>query len=414
MALLKNAIPAIPEVRDGDKAPGGTGTGLLRDRPLRRAVRALRIPVLSDNPAHDPMLDALKGWAILLVVLGHAIASADANVYLPRLFARNLVFIFAYSFHMPLFIFISGFIAYGKPVQIARKARRLLLPCLCWFFVYYFVFRWLNYGWKTFVDFSIEGLRFPRLWFLWVLFICFAVLGIVKMAESRRAYLGWGAFLVIYVAVNLIPTQEYGMIQLKYLLPIFYLGYVAAKHRDLVDRVGQTARKAIPFVVLALYPFLFAALFKQITPASDAAILSDLYRFPGEFFSRYALAFLGIAFSYCLLRVIRHTFVLPVLAWFGLLSLDIYVSHVLFLQLAVGTGTANMLSGFIFGVACPIALSLLVLRQSRVLGTLLLGLDYRSQPVNALVARVRSRRNGGSAIREVEPVEGTHESPQAE
>lgn len=402
-----------PTVEDGKQgleaavADPGDGT-------LRRVVHALRIPVLSDKPTHDLMLDALKGWAIILVVLGHAIAAVDPDVYIPKLSPRHLAFIFAYSFHMPLFMFVSGFLAFGKPAGIATKARRLLLPCVSWFFVNYLVLLRFNYGWKNFSDFLIGGLRHPSLWFLWVLFICFVLLAVVELAESRRSYLGWLAFLGIYVAMNLVPTLDYGMIQLKYLFPIFYLGYLSAKHRGVVARVGGTARKAFPFVVLAAYPFLFAALVGQITPASGAAVLSELFKDPAAFLSRFALALLGIVFSYCLLTVMRHTFVLPALAWLGLFTLDIYVSHGLFLLLAFGSGTVRILTGFIFGFTLPLALSLLVLRQSRVLGTLLLGLDYRSQPVNALVARVRRRRERSSANRDAGPREGAHESPQVE
>ena len=51
-------------------------------------------------------LDSLKAILILLVVLGHAVQFNDTEHY-----ANSILFRFIYSFHMPLFFFISGYLA---------------------------------------------------------------------------------------------------------------------------------------------------------------------------------------------------------------------------------------------------------------------------------------------------------------
>lgn len=51
--------------------------------------------------------DSLKGWLILLVVLGHAIQNtlgADCD--------NNHLWNMIYSFHMPAFMAISGYLAF--------------------------------------------------------------------------------------------------------------------------------------------------------------------------------------------------------------------------------------------------------------------------------------------------------------
>ena len=53
------------------------------------------------------MLDSLKGFAIFLVVLGHVIQT----VFAPDSYDSNVIFKIIYSFHMPLFIFISGYLS---------------------------------------------------------------------------------------------------------------------------------------------------------------------------------------------------------------------------------------------------------------------------------------------------------------
>jgi fucose 4-O-acetylase-like acetyltransferase len=59
-------------------------------------------------------LDSLKGLLILLVVLGHSIQASMKALGLSFLddYFWNLI----YSFHMPAFIAVSGFLAYRKNV----------------------------------------------------------------------------------------------------------------------------------------------------------------------------------------------------------------------------------------------------------------------------------------------------------
>ncbi|MDE6264225.1 MAG: acyltransferase family protein [Paramuribaculum sp.] len=51
-------------------------------------------------------IDNLRGFLIILVKLGHCIQ----NLYTD--FDQNIVFRYIYSFHMPLFMFIRGFVSY--------------------------------------------------------------------------------------------------------------------------------------------------------------------------------------------------------------------------------------------------------------------------------------------------------------
>lgn len=87
-------------------------------------------------------IDALKGYAILLVVIGHALQRAEVfgviswgplSPYLP------------YSGYvtMPLFFAVSGYLSFGRvhePVGkwLLGKARMLLVPLVVWTVIYYF------------------------------------------------------------------------------------------------------------------------------------------------------------------------------------------------------------------------------------------------------------------------------------
>lgn len=72
--------------------------------------------------------DILKGILIVLVVVGHALQSCfdTPTVYHP-------LFVFIYTFHMPLFVFVSGYffsscLKYDFKTLIEKKTMRLIVP----------------------------------------------------------------------------------------------------------------------------------------------------------------------------------------------------------------------------------------------------------------------------------------------
>lgn len=69
-------------------------------------------------------LDFIKGFAILLVVLGHVIQFSDNS------FDNNILFRYIYSFHMPLFMFTSGFASCKQknPYFIVNKTVSYHIP----------------------------------------------------------------------------------------------------------------------------------------------------------------------------------------------------------------------------------------------------------------------------------------------
>ena len=81
--------------------------------------------------------DSLKGWLMLLVILGHAIQGTlgyECN--------SNHVFNLIYSFHMPAFIAVSGWLlfrgdlsSYTKEEYLKsckRRSLQLLIPYFVW------------------------------------------------------------------------------------------------------------------------------------------------------------------------------------------------------------------------------------------------------------------------------------------
>ena len=75
---------------------------------------------------HKAYIDSLRGFAIFVVVIGHCCEFGLGQ--------NNTLFNYMYySFHMPLFMFISGLVAFHRPDYkfipfVKSKACRLLIP----------------------------------------------------------------------------------------------------------------------------------------------------------------------------------------------------------------------------------------------------------------------------------------------
>ena len=175
-------------------------------------------------------IDALKGLAIILVVWGH-IAEKSMGV-------ENMPFNYMYgSFHMPLFIFLSGLFAY-KGMQKAswqyvgnflrKKAVRILLPFLV-----------IGGCYSLIVEHSFTAVYSGEMggyWFLPALFICM-VMGLVqrsvalifrggKIADLLAFILVWGAASSLWVLKLPIP---YWLAALKS-FPYFMAGHFFASY----------------------------------------------------------------------------------------------------------------------------------------------------------------------------------------
>lgn len=82
-------------------------------------------------------LDIVKGVIIVLVVMGHSIQYGNGYVYLDgENFYDNSVFKFIYSFHMPIFMLVSGYLfnnsieKYAPLHLFMKKMRMLIIPIL--------------------------------------------------------------------------------------------------------------------------------------------------------------------------------------------------------------------------------------------------------------------------------------------
>ena len=87
--------------------------------------------------------DVLRGFAIFMVVLGHCIQECSGvDFKMNTMYFNDRIYQFIYSFHMPLFMMISGYFAWDsidkvkeKPEKwklLAKRSATLIIPILGW------------------------------------------------------------------------------------------------------------------------------------------------------------------------------------------------------------------------------------------------------------------------------------------
>jgi fucose 4-O-acetylase-like acetyltransferase len=185
-------------------------------------------------------IDWLKAFAIVLVVLGHAIQFS-----LGPDFDSNLVFRGIYSFHMPLFIFISGYlISPGRRIGFLWKQFKLLMiPFLIWMVIYSFYYRRfdLQIGhWSILPGYYLEIFKSPGrggLWFLWALYLIDVIYFFLR--QSRYFYfLSVVLVILLHVGSSFYPELNlYGLRFVMFYYPFFLLGCLVRQYR-FVDKIG--------------------------------------------------------------------------------------------------------------------------------------------------------------------------------
>lgn len=148
---------------------------------------------MESNQKRIPLWDMLKLFLIFLVIWGHCIKGFSTTNC-----DESTVYRIIYSFHMPLFMMISGFFPVSSMSMsfwtfLRKKFWNLLYPCLIWGAIMWILFESINsfhYGNERF---SILGLLvdyywLSNFWFLKSCFICY-VLAYIGLMFNKRRYL---------------------------------------------------------------------------------------------------------------------------------------------------------------------------------------------------------------------------------
>lgn len=246
-----------------------------------------------------PEMNVLKGLAILFVIIGHSFpdyATGFNNSF------NEFIFRLMYSFHMPLFFMISGFLFTKHILKkntwkekwhlIQKKFNYLLIPYFtyslitlvlkCLFAKYAVNSFTLNDIYKIFLSDNPNG----GLWFLYVLFFINIIAIILYDEKKWKTYVIFGISILLIFISNYVPFSFYYLARILRNFPFFTLGILINYHYKNFQKIMN--KNYILGIFLVIYSCLFLTKFD----------------FTNWNFWMITLAFSGILWSYILASII--------------------------------------------------------------------------------------------------------------
>lgn len=273
--------------------------------------------------------DALKGWLITLVVLGHAILDVYGDVCFDgdiRLF--NII----YSFHMPVFMAISGYFM-QKPEGngggiCVRRFKQLMIPFVAWSVVM-FVYHG-KYDIQSLAQYFV--LPESSLWFLWALF-WINILFVMSDSISRISHLNeWfihGIVAIILLALMVVMNmREFGFQFISYYYIFFLIGYSIRRY-DIFKKM-----EAKQMILLGLVFAFLSWNFKMHALPDWLHVFSPLPNTLLQYVYRGVTAVVAVVLIFGLARrsMNKKHKCNAIMAWMGVISLGIYAVHCTFMQ----------------------------------------------------------------------------------
>lgn len=277
-------------------------------------------------------IDSLKGFGVILVILGHLPTSPELHKYI-------------FSFHMPLFLFISGYLFNQKKYSQARKfitsrVRSLLFPYFSLTIVSYLIFVLTSYSFshnkfhlpyggdfsKTIYSTLYASFNFEHfnsvlfngpLWFLPCLFVTSLIFYFLFKIFNKSLNLFIMAIVLVsiigYYSVNYLPMALPWSIDIALNAVTFYsAGYLFRNYFE--DKFFRITK-------IIIIPLLLISLFSINMDITDL----NLWKFNENYLTFYLIALSGIlSYIYIFRKIGSSRF----LEYYGKNSLIVFGLHI--------------------------------------------------------------------------------------
>lgn len=266
--------------------------------------------------------DNLKAFLIFCVVFGHCLDfHTDSSETIRSLF------VIIYTFHMPLFLFVSGMFSKGA---INNKRIDKMLGYLVLYLVAKIV-DWIYFGIFT-QNYRIELLSASGLpWFMFILFAC----GIITMGIKNISPKYCGILIVIIGCMAGYDTDIGDYLCLARLLvfyPFYYLGF-CIEPKWIEEQCHNYKRKIMACGIIAITSLLIWMLGDNIYFLRYFLSGRNSYASIGEIYSIYGAIvrlfcyIIGVVFSYAIIVLTPDKVKFNWITKIGRNTLAIYIFH---------------------------------------------------------------------------------------
>lgn len=278
-------------------------------------------------------IDILKGIAIILVIYAHCIQFGSGSNYLEsQSFFNNQVFKFIYSFHMPLFMIISGYLFYFSihkhsfKYNLNTRFIGLFVPIILWQTIWILLVNFHNPNNNNVL--SLFNSYLNTLWFITsVFFNSLIVLLCNKYAKDSRLLYG------IIIIVSLFIPNYYGYNLYVFMLPYFLCGYFYNKAgRPTVVMNRKIKITGYIILVILFFILLYHYEINDYAYTSGTFIIRNHMISTSQIYTDIFRWIIGLIGSLCVILLTKsiyiinaQSFILKYLAIIGTKTMGLYI-----------------------------------------------------------------------------------------
>lgn len=249
------------------------------------------------NELKKDVYNIAKCITVFLVVLAHATRMYTGigvvTPVIPSAFLKGLTE-YIYSFHMPLFILLSGCVygyciekgKYDKKIPfLYNKAKRLLLPYLFFGIAYVApIMVWLGFTEQSYLSYLWQGIILSynsrHLWYVFALFWIFVLAMVVRkwLLNGKTLFIVMALSVILYCMSSHVPQMLQLQAASKYQI-FFFAGVCVNRY---FERMFATIQKHLCLIIACFCGLI---------------IMSRFYDLGGDLYLTYA--FCGIVMILC-------------------------------------------------------------------------------------------------------------------
>ena len=302
--------------------------------------------------------DYLKYVLIFLVVLGHILEKYTNNPLIKS------IYLFIYSFHMPLFVLICGIFAkYNK--------KRIIQLLLIYFIFNYLIFIYDSFSreiyFENFSDFLTEVLKLQwAMWFVLALPIWLFTTKYITIVKPKHILYSF----IIALLVGFIPVinSVLSLSRIFYFYPFFLLGKMLGQNKSyLITLISKSQNLTTKFSAILTLLFTFVFLYFLNSYLSINFFYGSIpYAKLSDVILRIFAFVLAIACSFSVMILVpvkstqgKHFYSISTI---GQRTLSIYLFHITFIELIyliISLFDWNVLTTIIFSVILTFAVIIL-------------------------------------------------------